>query len=317
MPRWGYTLFSELNPPKELVRQAVAAEEAGFEWLAISDHIHPWLDSHTDSPFAWSVLGAVAERTTAVELVSLVTCPFLRYHPAVIAQAAATIALLSDGRFTLGLGAGERLNEHVVGRGWPDVTTRHQMLTESVEAIRALWQGEYTTYRGEHVTVEDARIFSLPERPPPVGIAGSGPSSLDLAVEQGDALILTEPDADLVQRYRDRAGPDARVIGQVPVSWDRDPDTAREQAMRFAFGVAGWKVMAELPNIVNFEAAAGTVRPEDVLELVGCGPDVDDHEQAISQFVDAGFSDICVVQVADDKDGFLDFWTSQLRPRLG
>ena len=316
MPRWGYTLFSELNPPKDLVRQAVAAEQAGFDWLAISDHIHPWLDSHTDAPFAWSVLGAVADRTERAELMTLVTCPYLRYHPAIVAQAAATIAMMSDGRFTLGLGAGERLNEHVVGKGWPSVRTRHEMLAESVEAIRALWSGEWTTYEGRHVTVEDAKIWSLPDTPPQIAIAGSGPSSLDLALQHGGALSLTEPDADLVAEFTQRAGPGARVIGQVPLSWDRDEYKAKEQAMRFAFGVAGWKVMSELPNVVNFEAAAQTVRLEDVMALVGCGPDPSSHVEAISQFVDAGFTDICVVQIADDRDGFMSFWESELRPAL-
>ena len=316
MPRWGYTLFSELNPPTSLVRQAEAAEEVGFEWLAISDHIHPWLHAHSDSPFAWSVLGAVADRTERAELMTLVTCPYVRYHPAIIAQAAATVAMMSDGRFTLGLGAGERLNEHVVGKGWPDVTTRHEMLTEAVEAIRALWTGEDTTYRGRHITVEDARIWSLPETPPPIGIAGAGQSALSLAVEQGDALIMTEPDADLVAEYKQRAGADARVVGQVPLAWDPNEDKAKEQAMRFAFGVSGWKVMSELPNIVNFEAAAGTVRESDVLELVGYGPDPQTHVAAINQFVDAGFTDICVVQIADDREGFMSFWESELRPAL-
>ena len=316
MPRWGYTLFSELNPPRSLVEQAVAAERAGFEWLAISDHISPWLSLHTDSAFAWSVLGAVAERTETAELVTLVTCPYVRYHPAIIAQAAATLALLSEGRFTLGLGAGERLNEHVVGRGWPDVTIRHEMLEESVEAIRALWTGEDVTYRGQHITVEDCRIWSLPDTPPQIGIAGSGPESLSLAVEQGDALILTDPLPDLIADFKDRKGPDARVIGQVPLSYDRDGAKAKEQAARFAFGITGWKVMSELPNVVNFDAAVSTVREEDLLDNVGVGPDPDAHLEAINEFVEAGFTDLCVVQVADDKDGFLSFWKSELAPKL-
>jgi G6PDH family F420-dependent oxidoreductase len=316
MPRWGYTLFSELNPPRSLVDQAVAAEQAGFSWLAISDHIHPWLSSHTDSPFAWSVLGAVAERTATAELVTLVTCPFLRYHPVIVAQAAATVQLLSDGRLTLGLGAGERLNEHVVGRGWPDVGVRHEMLAESVDVIRRLWTGEDVTYRGAHVTVEDCRIWSLPEEPPQIGVAGSGPESLSLAVAHGDALILTDPLPELVAEFKQRKGDGARVIGQVPLSYDRDEARAREQAARFAFGIAGWKVMSELPNVVNFDAAVGTVREEDLLDNVGCGPDPDTHLAAIDEFVQAGFTDICVVQVADDKEGFLSFWQSELAPKL-
>ena len=206
MTQFGYTLFSELHGPRSLVARAMAAEEAGFDLAVMSDHFHPWLSSHTDSPFAWSVFGAVAERTERMELMSYVTCPFLRYHPAIIAQAAATIQLLSEGRFTLGLGAGERLNEHVVGRGWPSVDVRHEMLVESIEAIRSLFSGEMVTYRGTHITVEDARLFSLPQPPPRIAVAGSGSKSVRLAAEQGDAFIGVDPDAELVDEYRDLAG---------------------------------------------------------------------------------------------------------------
>lgn len=190
MPTFGNTLFSELNGPTALVEQAVASEEAGFDFLVVSDHFHPWLSSHTDSPF-------------------------IRYHPAIIAHAAATIQLLSAGRFTLGVGAGERLNEHVVGRGWPSVDIRHEMLTESIEAIRALFSGEMVTYRGDHITVEDAQLFSMPATPPPIAVAGSGPQSVELASQLGDAFIGTEPDAATLDAYRDRAGNGARTIGQV------------------------------------------------------------------------------------------------------
>ncbi len=317
MTRYGYTLFSELNPPSSLVHQAVDAEDAGFDFAVISDHFHPWLSSHTDSPFAWSVLGAVAEATSDIDLTTLVTCPFLRYHPAVIAQAAATIQSMSDGRFTLGVGAGERLNEHVVGRGWPSVDVRHEMLRESIEAIRDLWDGGFTTYRGEHVTVEDAKLFTLPQEPPEIAVAASGPESLDIAVEHGDALVAVSPDADLVGEFRERRGNDAWVIGQVPLAWDPDEDAAREMAMRFSFGIAGWKVMSELPNTVNFDAAVNTVREEDVAAQVGIGPDPARHLEAIAAYTEAGFDEICVVQVGDDRgEGFFDFWSEQIAPEL-
>ena len=316
MTRFGYTLFSELNDPRSLVEQALASERAGFDFLAISDHFHPWLSSHTDSPFAWSVLGAVADRTERVHLMSYVTCPFIRYHPAIIAQAAATVQLLSDGRFTLGLGAGERLNEHVVGRGWPAVDVRHEMLTESIEAIRKLFTGEMVTYRGRHITVEDAKLFSLPDVPPPLAVAGGGPQAIELAALMGDAFISTEPDADMIAQYRGRAGDGARTIGQVPLSYDADPGKARAFAHRFAFGIPGWKVMAELPNVVNFDAAVATVRDEDLAETAGIGSEADAHVEAIMPFVEAGYDEVCVVQVGDDKAGFLRFWTDEVRPRL-
>lgn len=316
MTTFGYTLFSELNGPKSLVDQAVAAERAGFDLLVMSDHFHPWLSSHTDSPFAWSVLGAVADRTERVGLMSYVTCPFLRYHPAIVAQAAATVALLSDGRFTVGLGAGERLNEHVVGRGWPPVDVRHDMLTESIESIRALFSGEMVTYRGEHITVEDARLFSLPATPPPIAVAGSGTQSIELAVSHGDAFISTEPDAEMLAEYARKAGDRARTIGQVPLSYDADEETAREFAHRFAFGIPGWKVMAELPNVVNFDAAVSTVRHEDLAEVAGIGPDPQAHVDAVMAFVEAGYDEVCVVQVGDDTEGFLRLWRDEVAPRL-
>jgi G6PDH family F420-dependent oxidoreductase len=316
MPRYGYTLFSELNGPTELVDQAVRAEAAGFDFLVISDHFHPWLHSHTDSPFAWSVLGAVADRTERVELATLVTCPMIRYHPAIIAQAAATIAIMSEGRFTLSVGAGENLNEHVVGRGWPPVHIRHEMLAESVEAMRQLWTGQWTTYRGQHITVEDAKLYTLPPQPPHVLVAASGPASAALAGRIGDGVVAVQPDPDLVTRFRATGGEGKRTHGQVPLSYDRDEARARKLAMRFRFGIPGWKVMAELPNPVNFEAAVTTVREEDIAEMVPCGSDPQAHAQAVRQFVDAGFEEVSVLQVGDDYEGFFRFWTEELRPKL-
>ncbi len=316
MTQYGYTLFSELNGPRELVNQAVKAEKAGFDFLTISDHFHPWLNDHTDSPFAWSVLGAVADRTDRVQLATLVTCPMMRYHPAIVAQAAATVAMMSQGRFTLGVGAGENLNEHVIGRGWPAVDVRHEMLSESVEVMRKLWTGAWTTYRGKHVTVEGARLYTRPETPPDVLVAASGPASCALAARVGDGVVGINPNPEIVSRFREAGGEGKRTHGQVPLSFDRDTSVARERAMRFRFGVSGWKVMAELPNPVNFEAAARTVRQEDVAQNVPCGPNPEVHAEAVRKFVDAGFEEISVVQVGDDYDGFFRWWTEKLRPKL-
>jgi G6PDH family F420-dependent oxidoreductase len=314
--KYGYTLFCEMNPATKLLKQAQLAERAGFDFLVISDHFHPWIKEHTDSPFAWSVLGGVAASTERVGLATLVTCPFLRYHPAVIAQAAATIQEMSGGRFTLGLGAGERLNEHVVGRGWPPADVRHEMLRESIEAIKQLWQGDYVTYRGAHITVEDARIFSMPSIAPDILVAASGGESAGLAADLADGLVAVEPSQELIENFETDGGRGKRRLGQVPISYDKDESVARANAMRFKFGVPGWKVMSELPNPVNFDAAAATVREEDVLEAVSAGPDAKDHLDAIREFVDAGFEEVAVVQVGDDHEGFLELWQREMRPEL-
>jgi G6PDH family F420-dependent oxidoreductase len=318
MTRYGFTLMCELRDPKELVRQAVAAEEAGFDFLVISDHFHPWLGEHEHSPFAWSVLGAVADRTSRIEMATMVTCPFVRYHPAIVAQAAATIGVMSDGRFTLGLGAGENLNEHVVGAGWPAVDVRHEMLRESIEAIQELWQGGYVTRRGRHVTVEDARIFDLPATPPGIFVAGSGTASAELAAETGNGLCMTEPDRDTVDIYLKAGGDERAVWGQQPLVWTDDVDQGGETAHeRFRFGVPGWKVMSELPNPVNFDAATSTVTVDDVTENVVVGSSTDALTTAFAEWTDAGVQNLAVVQVGDDVDGFLRAWADEIRPALG
>jgi G6PDH family F420-dependent oxidoreductase len=308
----GFKLFAEGFPPSELVRQAVRAEELGFDFLEISDHIHPWLESHEHSGFAWSILAAIAARTERIALATGVTCPFIRYHPAVIAQAAATTALLSDGRFVLGVGAGERLNEHVVGRGWPPVSVRHEMLRESLEIIRLLWSGGYHSYRGRHLTIEDAQVFDLPDTAPEIAVAAGGPAAARLGAELGDAIFCTEPKGELVSAYRAAGGAGARYC-EVPLAWARDVDTAANSARElFRFGLSGWKVQAELPNPVNFEAATAFVRDDDMREVVGCGPDPARHLEVAQQFADAGFDRLALNPAGPDVDGFLDFAAEHL-----
>jgi G6PDH family F420-dependent oxidoreductase len=312
----GYKLFAEAFSPQELVGQAVRAEEAGFDFVEISDHFHPWLFSHDHSGFAWSILGAIAARTDRIELATGVTCPFLRYHPAVIAQAAATTALLSDGRFTLGVGAGERLNEHVVGRGWPAVAVRHELLREALEIIRLLWSGGYQSYQGRHLTLEDARVFDLPATPPRIAVAVGGPAAAELAADLGDAMFATEPEAELVEAYG-KAGGGGPRYGEVPLAWAPDEAAATESAhAMIRFGPTGWKVQSELPNPVNFEAATAFVTPDDIRGVVACGPDPSRHLEVARQFVDAGFDHLALLNAGPDPDGFFDFFARELAEPL-
>jgi len=314
--RIGFKLFAEAYSPTELVRQAVRAEEAGFDFVEISDHFHPWLHDQNHSGFAWSILGSIAAKTSTLELATGVTCPFVRYHPAIVAQAAATTALLSDGRFVLGLGTGERLNEHVVARGWPPAATRSAMLRESIEIIRLLWSGGYHSYTGRHLELEDARVFDLPESLPPIIVAASGGPAAKIAAELGDGLFATEADRDLIDRY-EKAGGAGRRYAEVPLSWAPTEEAALQSAHKlFRFSATGWKVQAELPNPVNFEAAASVVRESDIAESFGYGPDPSRHLERIREFADAGFDHLALVDAGPDVDGFLDFYRDELAPAL-
>ena len=316
MTRFGYTLMCEQQGPRELVRQAALAEETGFDFAVISDHYHPWLEEQGESPYAWSVLGAVAERTERMNLMTMVTCPIVRYHPALVAQKAATVQILSEGRFALGLGAGENLNEHVVGMGWPPARERHQMLAEAIEIIRELWKGRFVNHEGDYFNVHDARIYSLPLELPPIFVAAGGPEAAALAAASGDGLIGTEPLGELVQSYRESGG-EGSTWAQIAVCWAEDERGALETAHRyFRFAVPGWKVQTELPTPVNFEAATKTVRPEDVAELVPHGPDPEKYVAGIQKFLDAGFENVAVVQAGPDQEGFIRFWERELAPAL-
>ncbi|WP_300011694.1 TIGR03557 family F420-dependent LLM class oxidoreductase [Pseudonocardia sp.] len=312
----GYKLATEAFGPTEIIRQAVRAEEVGFDFVEMSDHFHPWLDVQGHSAFTWSVLGAVAARTERIGLVTGVTCPTVRYHPAVIAQAAATMALISQDRFVLGVGAGERLNEHVVGRGFPAVAERHEMLREALEIIRLLWSGGYRSYEGKHLRLEDARVFDLPERLPEIAVAAGGPAAARVAAELGDALFATDADPELVRHYRD-AGGSAGGYAEASLAWAPDEKSAAQAALSTnRWGLTGWKVMSELPNPVNFEAATATVREEDIIGKFACGPDPDRHLEVVTPYLDAGFDRIVLMNAGPDPDGFLDFYRDELAPRL-
>ena len=312
----GFKLMAEAYSPAELVRQTVRAEEVGFDFVEISDHFHPWLYSQEHAPFCWSVLAAAAMRTERIELATGVTCPSFRYHPAIIAQAAATTQLLADGRFMLGVGSGERLSEHVVGGGWPSVDVRQARLREALEIIRALWSGGYQTYDGRYLQISDARIYDLPDELPPIIVASGGQRASRLAAELGDGLFATDPEPELVQGYRDSGGAGPAYC-EVPLAYAEDPQTAAEHAHRlFRFGELGWKVMSELPNPINFEAATEAITPEHMLESFACGPDVDRHVEVFTPFKDAGFDHFALMPGGPDVDAFFTFFESELRSRL-
>jgi G6PDH family F420-dependent oxidoreductase len=321
MTAFGYTLMTEQSGPRELVNYAIAAEQVGFDFEVTSDHYSPWLVSQGHAPYAWSVLGAVAQATERVELATYVTCPTLRYHPAVVAQKAATMQLLSEGRFILGLGAGENLNEHVIGEGWPPVDQRQDMLEEAVRIIRELHTGELVTWEGDYFRVDSARIWDVPDDGVPLAIAVSGDKSLDRFATLCDHLIAVEPDASLVTGWNERRGqglPPSRAIGQVPICWGPDKNAAIELAHdQFRWFAGGWAVNSDLPTPAGFEGASQFVRREDVAQAIPCGPDLDELAAGVLAFADAGFTDIALVQVGDAlQQEFLDTAAEPLLQKL-
>ncbi|SDD08482.1 TIGR03557 family F420-dependent LLM class oxidoreductase [Actinokineospora iranica] len=318
MTRFGYTLMTEQSDPRDLVRFAARAEEAGFDFEVSSDHFNPWLAAQGHAPNAWSVLGAVTQATSAVELMTYVTCPIMRYHPAVVAQQAATTQLLSEGRFTLGLGAGENLNEHIVGRGWPPVNVRHEMLVEAVEIISALFDGGYVNYKGDHFRVDSAKLWDRPDLRVPVAVAVSGAQSVRRFAPLADHMVAVEPDSGLCSAWDKLARTESRKIGQIPISWDLDRDAAVTRAHeQFRWFGGGWKVNAELPGPSAFAAATQFVREDDVAAGIPCGPDAGEIVKAVSAYWEAGFTDIALVQIGGDaQEDFFAFARDELLPAL-
>ncbi len=317
--------MTEQSGPKDLVRFAQLAEGTGFSFAVSSDHYSPWLAAQGHAPYAWSVLGgAVAQATSEMELMTYVTCPTMRYHPAVVAQKAATMQLLSDGRFTLGLGAGESPNEHVIGGGWPGVDTRQAMLAEAIEIIRALPTGDLVTHRGDYFEVDSARIWDLPDGGVPIAVAAGGPKAVATFGPLADHLVATEPDADLVSAWngladRPKIGAGARAIGQLPISWD--PSSTEDAVARaheqFRWFGGGWAVNADLPTTAGFDGATKFITPKDVADSIPCGPDLDAVVEAVRPFWEAGFTDIALVQIGGDTtDRFLQEAAAPLLEKL-
>ena len=298
MTKFGYTLMTEQSGPRDLIDYAVAAEHAGFDFEVSSDHFSPWLSEQGHAPNAWVVLGAVAQATSRVELATYVTCPTFRYHPTVVAQQAATLQLLSEGRFTLGLGSGENLNEHAIGEGWPSVAVRQAMLVEAATIIRELHTGELITWEGEYFRVDSARVWDAAHVP--IGIAVSGNEGVEQFAHLGDHMIAVMPDKELVEAWDAAHGLGSRKIGQLAISWGPDKDAAiRTAHEQFRWFGAGWPVNAELPTPASFDAASASVRAEDVAAGIACGPDLDELAESFRPYLDAGFTDVALVQVGD------------------
>jgi G6PDH family F420-dependent oxidoreductase len=318
MARFGYTLMCEQSAPEQLVRDARAAERAGFEFATISDHFQPWVEAQGHSPYAWSVLGAVAVATERIELMTAVTCPTLRYHPAIVAQKSATVALLAGGRFRLGLGSGERLNEHVIGGGWPSVGIRHELLVEAVQIIRALLDGERVSLRGRHFEVAGARLWDAPRTRVPIGIAASGPVACRLAARHADLLIADEPRRELCESFAAAGGAGKPRVGLVTLAYDSDRERALRRAHeQLGWSALGWKAIADLPNQDAFEAARALVTPEQVAAQIACGPDLAEHVQKIRAYLDAGFEELALLQIgAEEQEPFLAWAEAELLPAL-
>jgi G6PDH family F420-dependent oxidoreductase len=316
MAEIGYFLSSEEHGPNELVRFAALAERAGFRSAWISDHYHPWVERQGQSPFVWATLGGIATATERLRVTTAVTCPTVRIHPAVIAQAAATVACMLPGRFALGVGSGEALNEHILDTNWPEPPVRLEMLSEAVEVIRMLWKGGFHSHYGTHYRIRDARIYTLPDEPPPIVVSAFGPMSIRVAAEIGDGWATTKPDPSMVRAYVEAGGNGPKTAG-LKVCWGPDEEKARRLAYEVwpTEGVPG-QLSQELPMPAHFEEAASLVTEDQIGEMVACGPDPERHAASIRTYLDAGFDEVYVSQIGPDQEGFLEFFNREVRPRL-
>jgi G6PDH family F420-dependent oxidoreductase len=316
MTRVGYFLSCEEYTPKQLLKQAKMAEHAGFDALWISDHFHPWNDAQGQSAFVWSLIGGLAQ-TVNLPITTAVTCPTVRLHPGIIAQAAATSAVLLDGRFRLGVGSGEALNEHIFGDRWPPAEERLGMLTEAVEVIRLLFEGGVKDHHGKHYTLENARLYTLPEQPVPIYVSGFGPKAAQLAGRIGDGYISTMPDPELLKAFRSAGGQGKPTQAGYKVCWARDRQQARRTAHRlWANDKLPGELAQELPTPEHFEQASTLVTEEMVGEALACGDDVDEHLNAMRAYIDVGYDEVYVNQIGDNHEGFFAFYRDQVLPKV-
>jgi G6PDH family F420-dependent oxidoreductase len=312
----GYALSAEEHGPSDLVRFAALGEETGFPTAWVSDHYHPWVDAQGQSPFVWSVLGGIASVTTSLRVGTGVTCPTMRIHPAVVAQAAATTAAMFGGRFFFGVGTGEALNEHILGDRWPEADVRLEMLEEAVELMRELWRGGNVSHDGTHYLVENARLYTLPDEPPLVIVSGFGPKAIELAARIGDGYVATSTDAEMVEQYRSQGGT-GPCMSSLKVCWGADEAAARKLAHELwpNSGLPG-ELAQILPTPAHFEQAATLVTEEAATESMAIGPDPEVHVAALQEYLDAGWDEVYVQQIGPDQQGFCDFYRTEVFPRL-
>lgn len=317
MAQLGYALSSEEHDPMDLVRNARRAEEIGFSFALISDHYHPWISAQGHSPFVWSVIGGIALATDELRLGTGVTCPTFRIHPAIIAQAAATAAAMMDGRFFLGVGTGENLNEHILGDHWPPHDIRLRMLKEAVEIMRALWTGENVSWYGDFYEVEDAQLFTLPDERPNIMVAGSGPSAIEAAGEIGDGFIGLAPKKEKVKSFEEAGGRGKPRYGQLTVCWAENEEKARNTVYEIwpTSGLRG-EMTQELRTVKHFEQAVKMLSKEQVVEDIICGPEAEKHIEGIQKFFDAGYDHVYIHQIGHEQDGFFDFYQREVIPEF-
>jgi G6PDH family F420-dependent oxidoreductase len=311
----GYFLSCEEFGPADLLAQARTAEEAGFHGLWISDHFHPWNDEQGESPFVWSMIGALSRVTSRMSVTTGVTCPTVRIHPAVLAQATATSAAMLPGRFRFGVGSGEALNEQILGDDWPEADVRLEMLEEAIEVIRKLWTGEVVSHDGEHYRVRHARLYTRPSEPPPILVSGFGPKSVDLAARVGDGYCITGPDSELISRYRSNGGEGKPVHAGTKVCYGPDEAEARRTVYRIWPNEALPGELAQiLPTPEHFEQATSLVTEEMIGESVPCGPDLERHIEMIREHADAGVDELYVQQVGGGHDEFFAAYARDVLP---
>ena len=313
----GYSLASEEFSPQQLVEQARAAERAGFQSLCISDHYHPWIDAEGQSSFVWTVIGALGEAVPSMRVTTVVTCPTIRIHPAVIAQATATAAVLLNGRFAFGVGAGEALNEHILGGPWPPAPVRLEMLEEAIGLIRRLWSGKMVTHQGRHYQVDRARVHTRPETPPPILVSGLGKKSIELAARVGDGYVLLMPDPDKIAAFRSQGGGEKPVLAAMKVCYGADEAAARRTAHRL------WRQMqmpglllTDLPTPEHIEQASSLLSEDMVAQAIPCGADLDRHLREIQAFADAGVDELYVGQIGCGHEDFFHAYEREVLPRF-
>jgi coenzyme F420-dependent glucose-6-phosphate dehydrogenase len=313
----GIALSSEENAPADLVRHARAAEEAGLGFGLISDHIHPWVEAQGHSGFVWSVLGAIAQSTDEFRIGTGVTCPLIRVHPAIVAHAAATVACLMPGRFFLGVGTGENLNEHVTGAKWPAPDERLEMLEEAIGVLRQLWKGDYQTHRGKHYSVENLRLFDLPEKPIEIAVAAMQPKAAELAGRVGDALVNVAPKQEIVATFDNAGGKGKPKYGQVTVCWAKSKDEAKQTAFEnWPNVLVEGSASQELPLPSDFEQLVEGRDADELEGTIPLGPDAEEYLAELGKYDRAGYTHICIHQIGSDQEGFLEFAKRELLPTL-